>query len=364
MKRTLLFMLPILVFIGLGNCGILGGEDKEKPILWEEESLGESVLYTFGIGFDTLAVIDLETGSFEKISHFKGIRSIVSTIDGKKLFVSTAAGIFGSGPGTIYAVDPITWEYEAIYEKAAGLITNLSGEIFFFTKLEYDESNLYPISEERVFGEIDVQSNKVSELGRVYIDSNDGSGSEHLAIELHPELPLLYAVDSNYRFYKYNYETQERTYLFEEVNFNPASYFVLSSDGNTAYFPKGPVLDLKRNRQMGSINLPFFGTAAVRKDNKEVYITDYGNAIAPGDTESFYVYDPESNSISDTVFLGNNTDLVFLTPNERYAIVNTLVSYYIIDLREREIFKKYSYYRNGRRQISTERIYLAPNPNN
>lgn len=95
-----------------------------------------------------------------------------------------------------------------------------------------------------------------------------------------------------------------------------------------------------------------------------MYITDYGNAIAPGDTESFYVYDPESNSISDTVFLGNNTDLVFLTPNERYAIVNTLVSYYIIDLREREIFKKYSYYRNGRRQISTERIYLAPNPNN
>ncbi|MDZ7692218.1 MAG: hypothetical protein U5K69_13975 [Balneolaceae bacterium] len=57
------------------------------------------------------------------------------------------------------------------------------------------------------------------------------------------------------------------------------------------------------------------------------------------------------------------TDLIYLTPQERYAVVNNWMSKFIVvDLKTRKIVAEHEYIENNVQTQSIQGLYLAPKP--
>lgn len=203
-------------------------------------------------------------------------------------------------------------------------------------------------------------------------------GSIHDAhyIELSANSPELFAVNSEGELYSYNHSTSETTYLFEAINFyQMAARIHLSYDGNYLLIPGGPVLDLINEEIAGSVPTWGLGTAALRRDMKEVYITDPGGYLRdPLPSGKIAVYDPNRNRIVDHIQIDVNdpyyhpgadrmTDMIFLTDKERYAVVSDWMrSYFVIDLKSRKTIHFSTYLPEEILNLITQNIFLSKKP--
>lgn len=353
-------LLLFLISVVLNGCGLLDSDSGKS--MWAEENLNDFVIYAYSPSGDSFAVIDLKTGEIlRQMNDFKGLQSVVSNEDGSLLYISTGTGPGGASPGFIYKVDTSTWKYEIIYNHAAHLLENRNEGIFFITK-EVDSSTGDAVSD-RMFGEINPATGQVTEMDS--IDVVWTAWYDDRLIEIHPFQPVVYAVDDwPGRLYRYNYVTKKREYLFQNLSFGSLGRITLSGDGNMMYIPGGPVLDLSSEDMQGSIPVWRLGSATARKDDKEVYLTDPGGYLRePYSQEQVFVYNPEGDSIADSIHVGSMTDQIYLTPKERYAVVNDwMFSYFVIDLKERKVIKKQQYIENNVATLSVQGMYLAPKP--
>ncbi len=356
MKSSLLFMLPILVFIALGNCGILGGEDKEPPIVWEEESLEGLVVYGFTSGGNILHMVNLENDAILNIHGINNINSVAASADGSKLFVSSGEGLYGGDPGYVTIIDTKTWKGEVIYDHSVEFIS-AGEEIYFITKLDYLASNNGQL-DLRSLGKIDSNMGGITEID--VIDVVAAGHNDFKIIEYNSREQIIFALNSNRNLYKYEIETNTSNKLFDSIDFSQHSIFEVSEDANTLYFSGGPVLDVKENKQIGQIQVFKWGQLVSRKDKKEVYISgpdDFG-VFGPS-LKKITVYNPNNDVISDTIDVNSITDMVYLTPKERYLITHSWVNIFVIDLKKRELVKTIEL----NKEVSNfEKFYLFKQP--
>lgn len=355
MKQGRYITILLVLFI-LGGCGLLDSDSGES--MWAEEDLDDFVIYAYSPDGDSFAVIDLKTGEIlRQMNDFKGLQSVASNKDGSLINISTFRVSDSTYVGEIYQMNTTTWEYKVVYDQAAHLLENRNGGLFFITK-----GTTRPLSK-RMFGEINLSTGDVSEIDS--IDVYWGAWYDDGLIEIHPYQPLVFAVDGwPGRLYRYNYATREKKYLFQQLSFASIASITLSGDGNMLYIPGGPVLDLNSEEMEGNIPVWRLGSAAARKDDKEVYLTDPGGYLRePYSQEQVFVYSPEGDSISGSIEVGSMTDQIYLTPKERYAVVNDwMFSYFVIDLKEREVIIKQQYIENNVATLSVQGMYLAPKP--
>lgn len=357
-KSMYTLKIPVLLFftsVILNGCGLLEG-DSDTP-MWAEENLHDFVLYGYSPDGDSFAVIDLETGEILRhMNDFKGLQSVISNKDGSLIYISTFRVSGNSYVGEIYKMNTSTWTYEIIYNQAAHLLENRNEGLFFITK-----GTTRPLSK-RMFGEINPSTGEVTEIDSVEVDW--GAYQDDRLIEIHPNKSLLYAVNGNGKFYQFDYATSTTTYIFPELPFPPLANITLSGDGTRLYIPGGPVLDLVSEEIVGRIPVWRLGSAAARKDDKEVYITDPGGYIRdPNSQNQVFIYSPQGDSLSGTIEVGSMTDQIYLTPKERYAVVNDwIATYFVIDLKERKVIKKQQYTENNVVTLLVQGMYLAPKP--
>jgi hypothetical protein len=149
----------------------------------------------------------------------------------------------------------------------------------------------------------------------------------------------------------------------------------LSYDGNYLLIPGGPVLDLINEKIAGSVPTWRLGTAALRRDMREVYITDPGGYLRdPLSSGKIAVYDPNRNRIADHIRIDVNhpyyhpgakrmTDMILLTEKERYAVVSDWNrSYFVIDLKDRNVIHFSTYLPEDIPNLITQRIVLSKKP--
>lgn len=346
----------LAVILLISGCSLFENE-QGLDIHWKDEDLNDYILYAYAPDGNSFAVIDLISGEiYRRLNDFDGIQSIAANEDGSLIYVSTSSFPTPSNPGyfgNIYQLNTDTWESEVIYDEASHLIEGHDGEIFFITK----NSN-----SQRIFGQINSSTGAVNEIDSV--DVNWGGHRDSRYIEIHPTKPLIFAVNSNYNLYKYNYETKEKTFLFDYISFRPFGSFVLSGGGDSLFIPSGPVLDLHEEKIVGTLDVWKLGLTQTRKDNKEVYITDPGGFFwPPKSSGNIQVYNPENDRVKTSITVNSPTDLIYLTPKERYIIVNNSLSKFIVvDLKKRKIVSEHQYIENNVQAQSIEGIYLAPKP--
>jgi DNA-binding beta-propeller fold protein YncE len=355
MQKYILILICLSSFIIHLSCDLVMNSGKDKfPY---DEDLSNLVIYAYEIYSDTLAVVDLVTAKvLRRITTFDGIQSVVTNRSGSRLYVSTGKGHAGINPGAIYEVNTRTWSYREIYNNAAHLLSNRNGGIYFITKIDTG-----PV---RIFGSIDPDRGSVRELGT--IDVQWRSHLDDDAIEIHPHKPEIYAINGDRILYRFNYETKTLTNMFRL----DVPSMTLSWGGDTLYIPGGPVLDMLNEEIVGSIPVWWLGRLAVRRDNKEAYITDPGSMlIGPQPSGKIFVYSTAEDRIIDEIEMkiidGEivPTDRIFLSPEERYAIVNDgMFSYLIIDLERRDVVFSHRFVKNNVRTLSLEGFYLAPKP--
>lgn len=350
-----LFLLAAFV---LSGCGLFGSDT--DSIIWQEEDLDDFIVYAYAPDGDSFAVIDLVTGEiYRHIEDFKGIQSVAASQDGSLIYVSTFR-VSESGDayeGEIYKVNTTTWEHEVSYNQAAHLIKNRNSGIFFITK-----GTTRPLSK-RMFGEITPSTGKITEIDSIDVDW--GAWYDDRLIEIHPYKPLVYAVnDWPGNLYRYNYISKKMDYLFPELTFSSLARITLSGGGDSLYIPGGPVLDVDREEEVGSIPVWRLGSAAARRDNKEAYITDPGGYLRePYSQGNIFVYDPKKDEMKAPINVESITDLIYLTPKERYAVVNNWMSKFIIvDLKTRKVVAEHEYIENNVQTQSIQGLYLAPKP--
>lgn len=347
----------IVLLITAASCNMFEN-DASTNIMWHEEDLSDYVIYAFGPGDSTLAVIDVASGEIlKRISGYKGLRSVVADEDGSRLYISTGEGHAGANPGFIYEVNTSSWQSEILYEHAAHLLTNRRGGIYFITK-QRSPSTGFAIPD-RLFGKIDQSTGTVTELDSIYVDW--GADNDDRLIEIHPSKPLVYAVDGNNRLYKYNYKSGEINFIFPELSFQPFARITLSGCGEFLYITGGPVLDLANEQIVGSVPVWRLGWGVSRRDGKEVYFTDPGGRFGSDPLSSLrvYIYDPSKNRIVDDFYSGS-ANRIQLTPKERYAIASHLFWYVILDLKTRSQIEVFVY--SGENYQSIFHFYLAPRP--
>ncbi len=323
-RRPLFHLFPILLIAG---CSLF--EQGPAPISWAEEDLSGMVLYTYAHSTDELVVVDLVSGEILKtLTGFERIQSIQTNVSGSRLYVSMTKTDSDTGPGVIYEVNTQTWERREIYGKSAHLLTNRNGGVFFITK-QSDPVTGFAVPD-RMFGKIDPSDGEVTELDSIQVTHS---------ISIHPTKPLVYAIDGTSGTYEYDYELHRIRYLSE------------------------------KELSKGTLPLWWMGGKAARRDLREVYRTDprdyqYG-------THSGYitVISPSQNNKTigkiQTFIDGNPspTDDMYLTPLERYGIVNAdRRAYFIIDLKERKVIHTHQFVKDGSRTLSMERIHLAARP--
>ena len=353
-EQGIVFLLTAFL---LSGCGLF--ESDTDSIIWQEEDLNDFIVYAYAPDGDSFAVIDLITGEiYRLIDAFKGIQSVVATQEGSLIYVSTFR-VSESGDefiGEIYKVNTATWEHEIVYDQAAHLLENRNDGIFFITK-----GTTRPLSK-RMFGEINASTGAVTEIDSIDVDW--GAWFDDRLIEIHPYRPLIYAVNESDALYKYNYNSQIITPLFDELSFQPFGRITLSGGGDSLYIPGGPVLDVNREEMVGAIPVWRLGSAAARRDNKEVYITDPGGYLRePYSQGKIFVYDPEKNEIKAPINVESVTDLIYLTPQERYAVVNNWMSrFLVVDLKTRKVVADHEYIENNVQTQSIQGLYLAPKP--
>jgi len=355
MQKYILILICLSSFIIHLSCDLVMNSGKDRfPY---DENFGNMVIYAYEIYSDTLAVIDLTTAKvLRTITKFDGIQSVVTNRTGSRLYVSTGKGHSVINPGGIYEVNTRTWSHRKIYNNAAHLLSNRNGGIYFITKID--------TSPVRIFGSINPDRGSIKELGaidvqwRAFLDDD--------AIEIHPHKPVIYAINSDRILYRFNYQTKTVTPM-SQLDFPSMT---LSWGGDTLYVPGGPVIDLVNEKIVGSIPVWWLGRLAPRSDNKEAYITDPGSMlIGPQPSGKIFVYSPAENRIIDEIEMpiidGEivPTDRIFLSPEERYAIVNDrMFSYLIIDLERRDVVFSHRFVKNNVRTLSLEGFYLAPKP--
>jgi hypothetical protein len=355
MQKYLLTLSWFVYFFSCYSCDILSSNGEE--ITWHDEDLNNLVIYAYEIGgVDTLAVIDPLTSEVLKIiTDFENILSVVTNADGTRLFISTGKGPAGTDPGAIYELNTLNWSHRQIYNHAAHLLSNRNGGIYFITKISSGP--------QRTFGSISTDDGSINELG--IIDVIWRSVYDDNVIEIHPHKPLVYAIDGEKKLYQFNYETGK----VKHIRPLPFARMTLSWGGDTLYIPGGPVFDLATEQTVGSIPVWHLGYLAARRDNKEVYITDPGGYLRdPLPSGRIQIYSPEHNRITDEVNVLIKgipwmTDRIYLTPKERYGIVNDwMLSYFIIDLKRREVIYSHQFVKNNVRTLSMEGFYVALRP--
>ncbi len=361
-RRTFLIALLFGIFFLSQGCDLF--EDESNSIIWYQENLNDFILYAYEPDGSSFAVIDLLTGEiYRNIDVFQGIQSVASNEDGTLIYISTYRRASGSGdsrPGEIYKLNTSTWEHEIIYEQAAHLLENRNGGILFITK-ETDPSTGNAISD-RMFGEITPSTGEITEIDSIQVDW--GAWYDDRRINIHPFKPLIYTLNGDKELYRFDYSTSDINYLFSELPFPPLASFSLSGGGDSLFIPGGPVLDLNHEKTVGTIPVWRLGTAVARKDNKEVYITDPGGYLRePYSQGKLFVYDPENDQMKNAIELESVTDLIYLTPKERYVVVNNWLSKFIVvDLKTRSIVIEHEYIENNVATQSIQGMYLAPKP--
>lgn len=349
-----LYLLLFCAAVMLSGCGLFG--EDSKPIRWEEEDLNDFVVYAYSPDGNSFAVIDLVTGEiYRHIEDFKGIQSVAANHNGSLIYVSTFR-MSAEGGGEIYKVNTTTWEYDIIYSHGAHLIENRNGGIFFITK-----GTTLPLSQ-RIFGELNPATGEITEIDSIDVEWR--AHKDDSFIEIHPNMPLIYTVNGNGDLYEFNFATSEIKYIFSNLPIPPLANFTLSFGGNTLYIPGGPVLDLRKEKMVGVIPVWRLGTVAARRDNKEVYITDPGSMImGPSSQRKIFVYNPQKNKMEKPIDAESITDMIYLTPKERYAVANNRSSKFIVvDLKTRKVVAEHEYVKNNVQTQSIEGIYLAPKP--
>ncbi len=361
MKSSLLFMLPILVFIALGNCGILGGEDEEKPIVWEEESLEGLVVYGFTSSDTVLHLVNLENSTVTNIFGLERIQSVASNVGGEHLFVSSGNGKFGGDPGYISMINTRDWSSEIIYDRSVELET--SGEhIYFITKhnhLGYNDSgNNNEVSHNRTLGRIEPSTGDVKIIDD--IDIFVFGMSDDSAFEVNDLKQELFGFDAEFRLFRYSFITGKSELIFQEFDYLDHGTFELSKDGNTLFFANGPVLDINKNKQIGTIEFERPSHLIARADKREVYISDPPTYSGPFNIQpKMTVYSLERDSIIDTIDVGTVNYRMYLSPKERYLITHNRRKIFIIDLKTRELVKAIEL----KNEVSNfEKIYLFNQP--
>ena len=119
---------------------------------------------------------------------------------------------------------------------------------------------------------------------------------------------------------------------------------------------------MKREKIIGSSPVFFWGHAAVRRDNKEVYLTDTGDdgAFNRPPVKNINIFSKTENTVIDTVYIGSPTGSIFLSPKERYAFVNRRgIELVVIDLKYREVVIEHDY--EGEFRTALERIHISNN---
>ena len=341
MKSTLLIFLPILLLIGLGNCGILGGEDKEKPIVWEEESLEGLVVYGFTASDTVLHLVNLENSAVTHIRGLEQIQSVASSSHGKYLYLSTGNGRYGGDPGYVTMINTEDWSSEKIYDRSVEL--EHSGEnIFFITKhnhLGYDDSgNNNEVSHLRTFGQIESSSGEITIIDDINIFVF--GMSDDMAFEVNKLSQILYGYDHNFKLFRYNIETRVSELIFGEYNYWDHGGFELSNDGNNLFFAQGPVLDVNSNNEIGFIQSERPSHLVARRDKREVYISDPPTYTGAYEVEpKLSVYSLKQNSIIDMIDVGSVNFRMYLTPKERFLITHNRRNIFIVDLKTRKLVK-------------------------
>jgi hypothetical protein len=356
MIRVQFIIIPILLIFGLGNCGILGGDDKDEPINWVDESLDGLVVYGFTGGGNVLHMINLENEATLNIYGINGVNSVAASSDGSNLFISSGEGIYGSNPGSVVMIDTQTWTYNTIFDQSVELLS-VNNEIFFITKLDYLASN-NDVQDIRTLGQIDSQNGNIILLGE--IDVFAGGYNDYKSIEISSNSNQIFALDSNLELIRYDINSEITISLFNEIDFSNHAIFELSEDAKTLFFSGGPVLDLNKNSEIGFIHTFKWGQPVARKDKKEIYITgpdDFG-VFGPS-LKKITVYNPQRDALIDTLDVNSVTDQAYLSPQERYLISHSWINLFVIDLKTRELIKSIPL---GEETSSFEKIYLLKKP--
>lgn len=341
MKSSLLFMLPILVFIGLGNCGILGGEDKEKPIVWEEESLEGLVVYGFTAGDSVLHIVNLDNNTVTNIYGLGKLRSVASSNNRVNLFVSSGFGLLGGDPGYITMIDTKDWSHKVIFDHSSELLSG-GDDIYFITKLNhlgYDiTGNNEDVSHTRIFGKIDPITGQATIIDE--LDIYAFGLSDNNVVEIGSLKQELFGIDGDYKLFKYDIKSGVKELIFEEYDYLDHGTFDLSKDGNTLFFARGPVLDLKNREQIGFIDSFIASRLIARQDKREVYLSGPDDGGFYGSTlKKISIYSYNKNAIIGTIGVNSTTNAVYLSPKERYLITHNKKRILIVDLKLRELVK-------------------------
>ncbi|MBO6792549.1 MAG: hypothetical protein JJ895_01470 [Balneolaceae bacterium] len=361
MIRVLLYCLALFVIIGFVNCRILGGDDKEKPIVWEEESLEGLVVYGFTAS-DTIAhIVNLGNSSVTNIRGLDRIQSIAASTDGKYLYISTGNGKYGGDPGYITKIDTENWSSEKIYDRSVELETS-DEQIYFITKhnhLGYDDSgNNNEVSHTRTFGRIEPSTGDVKIIDD--IDIFVFGMSDDSAFEVNDLKQELFGYDADFRLFRYRINTEQSELIFQQFNYWDHGGFELSKDGNTLFFAKGPVLDLTSSKQIGSITSERPSHLIARKDKREIYISDPPTYTGAADIQpKMTVFNLKENSIIDSIDVGSVNFRMYLTPKERYLITHNRRNIFIVDLKTRELVKTIEL---SKEVSNFEKFYLFKQP--
>lgn len=337
MNKSISVLLFISFLLSLTACAILGSTT--HGIKWFDEDLSDYVLYIYAPYKDTLTVVDLKSGEpLQKFTAFKGIQSVVSNQDGSRIYVSTGSGTSGGNPGEIYEVNTKTWEHRKIHNYAAHLLSDYEGGLYFLNK-----QGSY-----RVFGAIDPDRGEVTMIDA--LDIYRGSWFDASLIGIDSKTGFLYAMNESNDFFQYHFESKTRNKLFGDLVLDSTAQFILSPDGSQVYFAGGYVLDVSLQKVVGNLPTPHLGSLAVRQDNKEVYATDPGGYFHdPEPSGRVAVYSPIKDRIIDEIAVRKDgyplkTDQIYLTHNERYAVVSDWIHHiFIIDLKERRVIKTHSF---------------------
>lgn len=356
-----LIFIP-LIFI-LASCNLFNSDNASR-IVWHDEDLNDYLIYAYTPFIEYLTIIDVPTGEILKtLEDLDGIQSVVTNKDGTRLYVSTGTlGEAGVDPGEIIKINTETWERETIFEYAAELLSNANGDIFFITK--HIDPEVGPVIPERVLGRIDPMHGSITLIDTLDVEWR--STNDRHSIEIFEYAPEIIAFNSEMQLYRYNYNTGKKKFLFDEINFSSwAARMHLSYDGNYLLIPGGPVLDLINEKIVGSVPTWRLGTAALRRDMREVYITDPGGYLRdPLPSGLITVYDPNRNRIADHIRIADRmTDMILLTEKERYAVVSDWNrSYFVIDLKDRNVIHFSTYLPEDIPNLITQKIVLSKKP--
>jgi hypothetical protein len=354
-------ILLLILLLAFWNCGILGGEDEEKPIVWEEESLEGLVSYGFTAGDTVLHLVNIENNSVTNIYGLEKIRSIASSDNGKYLYVSIGNGRSGGNPRYLTMIDTDDWSSQIIFDQAVEL-ENSGGQIYFITKLNhlgYDYTgNNEELSHTRTFGKIEPETGDLTIIDDIDIYAL-GIGDDK-GFEINEIKQELFGFDAEFRLFRYSFVTGQSELIFQEYDYLDHGVFELSKDGNTLFFANGPVLDINNNKQIGTIISERPSHLVARADKREVNISDPPTYVGPFNIHpKMSVYGLKQDSIIDMIDVGSVNYRMYLSPKERFLITHSRKNIFVVDLKTRELVKKIEL---SNEVSSFEKFYLFKKP--